>query len=110
MLTKFNNDLKVNVEKTEKQKENWVEPNAVQNIYDEIKSKAMLKKSPKNKDSFENVLNYLIISLYTLQAPRRNIDYTLMKISSEMSDTKFCLSMGLCVCVSSRVEKNPKTR
>lgn len=89
MLTKFNNDLKVNVEKTEKQKENWVEPNAVQNIYDEIKSKALMKKAPKNKDSYENVLNYLILSLYTLQAPRRNIDYTLMKISSDMSDTKF---------------------
>ena len=35
------------------------------------------------------MLNYLIISLYILQAPRRNIDYTLMKISSDMTDTNF---------------------
>ena len=36
-----------------------------------------------------NLLNYMILSLYTIHAPRRNIDYSLMKISNNMSDDKF---------------------
>ena len=36
-----------------------------------------------------NLLNYLVLSLYTLHAPRRNNDYSLMKISNNMSDDKF---------------------
>jgi hypothetical protein len=31
----------------------------------------------------------MVLSLYTLHAPRRNIDYSLMKISNNMSDDKF---------------------
>ena len=35
------------------------------------------------------MLNYLILSLYTLHAPRRNIDYSLMKLSNDMKGDKF---------------------
>ena len=31
----------------------------------------------------------MILSLYTLHAPRRNIDYSLMKLSNDMKDDKF---------------------
>jgi hypothetical protein len=31
----------------------------------------------------------MVLSLYTLHAPRRNIDYSLMKLSNHMSDDKF---------------------
>ena len=31
----------------------------------------------------------MVLSLYTLHAPRRNIDYSLMKLSNYMSDDKF---------------------
>ena len=31
----------------------------------------------------------MVLSLYTLHKPRRNIDYTLMKISNDMSDNNF---------------------
>ena len=31
----------------------------------------------------------MVLSLYTLHAPRRNIDYSLMKISNNMSDDTF---------------------
>jgi hypothetical protein len=30
----------------------------------------------------------MVLSLYTLHAPRRNIDYSLMKISNDMKDDK----------------------
>ena len=36
-----------------------------------------------------NFLNYMVLSLYTLHAPRCNIDYSLMKISNNMKDYKF---------------------
>jgi len=36
-----------------------------------------------------NLLNYMVLSLYNMHAPRRNIDYSLMKISNNMSDDKF---------------------
>ena len=88
LLSKFNNDLKINVDKSEKQTKNWIEESDIQTIYNDVRTKASEKKT-KSKDSFDNMLNYLIISLYILQAPRRNIDYTLMKISSDMTDTNF---------------------
>jgi hypothetical protein len=31
----------------------------------------------------------MVLSLYTLHAPRRNIDYSLMKLSNDMKDDKF---------------------
>ena len=89
LLSKMNNDLKVNVEKTDKQKANWIDQSEINIIFNELKKKATSNKN-KNKEGFDKVLNYLILSLYTLNmAPRRNIDYTLMKVSSDMTDTNF---------------------
>jgi hypothetical protein len=31
----------------------------------------------------------MVLSLYTLHAPRRNLDYSLMKLSNDMKDDKF---------------------
>jgi len=31
----------------------------------------------------------MVLSLYTLHAPRRNLDYRLMKLSNDMKDDKF---------------------
>jgi hypothetical protein len=42
-----------------------------------------------NKKEYAQMLHHLILSLYVLQAPRRNIDYCLMKISSDITDTNF---------------------
>ena len=38
---------------------------------------------------YDTLLDYVLLSLYYLQAPRRNNDYALMKISTDMSDKKF---------------------
>ena len=35
------------------------------------------------------MLHHLVLSLYVLQAPRRNIDYCVMKLSNDMTDTNF---------------------
>ena len=87
ILSKMNSDLKVHVEKTEKQKDNWMGEDEITNIYSKLKK--LVPKKIKSKEDYDAILNFMIMSLYVLQAPRRNIDYTLMKISSEMSDKKY---------------------
>jgi len=87
ILSKMNSDLKVHVEKTEKQKDNWMGEDEITNIYSKLKK--LVPKKIKSKEDYDAILNFMIMSLYVLQAPRRNIDYTLMKISSEMSEKKY---------------------
>ena len=87
ILSKMNSDLKVHVEKTDKQKDNWMGEDEITNIYSKLKK--LVPKKIKSKEDYDAILNFMIMSLYVLQAPRRNIDYTLMKISSEMSEKKY---------------------
>jgi hypothetical protein len=88
ILSKMNNNLKVNTSKSDKQKENWMSDDDVQKIYNDLKEKVSKNKS-KSKASYEDLLNYMILSLYVLTAPRRNIDYSLLRMSSDTHDTKF---------------------
>lgn len=81
-LMALNKELKDNTQKTDKVKENWVEQSAVQekrtdlaSVIDEVKG---LKKV--NEEQYDRLLNAVILSLYTLQPPRRNKDYTEMMI------------------------------
>lgn len=87
LLSKFNNDLKVRTEKTEKQKDNWLSSDNIDEIHNDLKQKVV--KNVRTKEDYNNLLNYLVFSLYTKHAPRRNLDYSLMKISSNMSNDKF---------------------
>ena len=87
ILSKMNNDLKVNVEKSDKQKENWMNQNEVQKVYTDLKEK--VKKRVNSKDTYNDLLNYMVLSLYVLISPRRNIDYSLCRISTDTKDTKF---------------------
>jgi hypothetical protein len=85
ILSKMNNDLKVNTEKSDKQKENWMDNNDILELFMKLKEEA----KTRGKDKYDNVLRYLILALYVIQSPRRNIDYTLMKISNDMSDNQY---------------------
>ena len=87
ILSNFNNQLKVRTDKSESQKENWLSNDSIDKISNELKSKVV--KKVRNKEDYMNLLNYMVLSLYTLHAPRRNIDFSLMKISNNMSDDKF---------------------
>jgi len=88
-LMALNKELKDNTLKTDKVKENWVEQSAVQekrtdlaSVIDEVKG---LKKV--TEDQYNRLLNAVILSLYTLQPPRRNKDYTEMMISRGIPET-----------------------
>ena len=85
LLMKMNNDLKTNTTKSETQKKNWIDTPEILQIFNDLKSKTKIK----NNDLKSNIFHYLVLAIYFLQPPRRNIDYTLMKISSDTSDKNF---------------------
>ena len=85
LLTTMNNGLKVRTEKTETQEDNWMSQSEIE---DKLKSLEVNKKIT-NKKEYAQMLHHLVLSLYVLQAPRRNIDYCLMKLSNDMTDTNF---------------------
>lgn len=87
ILTKMNGDLKVRTDKSETQEANWMSKNEIDMVRENLALKIV--KKAKNKDDYNKILDYLILSLYTMHAPRRNIDYTLMKISNDISDKSF---------------------
>ena len=87
ILSNFNNQLKVRTDKSDSQKENWLSNESINKISDDLKSKVV--KKVRNKEDYNILLNYMVLSLYTMHAPRRNIDYSLMKLSNNMSDDKF---------------------
>jgi len=87
ILSNFNNQLKVRTDKTDKQMENWMTNDNINEISKDLKLKVV--KKVRNKEDYNNLLNYLVLSLYTLHPPRRNVDYSLMKISNNMNDDKY---------------------
>jgi hypothetical protein len=81
-LNDLNKELKNNTEKSPKVKENWVEQNdieAVQKKLEEIIPEIKDKKKI-TEDEYNKLLQLVVVSLYTLQNPRRNKDYTDMFI------------------------------
>ena len=66
---------------------NWLSNDYIDKISNDLKSKVV--KKVRNKEEYNNLLNYVVLLLYTLHPPRRNIDYSLMKISNNMNDDKF---------------------
>ena len=87
ILSNFNNQLKIRTDKSDNQEKNWLSNDNINKISDGLKSKVV--KKVRNKEDYNILLNYMVLSLYTMHAPRRNIDYSLMKISNNMSDDKF---------------------
>lgn len=82
---KYNDDEK-DQKKTETQKANWISQEELKKIYDELQkdTKNLLKKESLNPSEFQRLQNYVILSLYTLQPPRRLMDYTEMRLHGEI--------------------------
>ncbi len=77
--TKTINDKPKN-EKSETQKKNWMSWDDIITVYDDLLKKLKLSKGD---DRFENLLNFVVLSLYVLIPPRRNQDYLKMKITNK---------------------------
>lgn len=81
-LDALNKEQKVHTDKTPTQQENWMEQEDIKSIYDKLKAiiPTIEKKRKITEDQYTQMLQALILSLYTAQAPRRNKDYTDMVI------------------------------
>ena len=82
---KARSDKKDGVDKsimTPTQKENWLSWEDVENKWKELKAEVDKFKGDKSisRKNFETLVDYLVLSLYFLQAPRRNADYLSMYV------------------------------
>ena len=65
-------------QKSDSQEKNWLSWEEVKQKHDELASKA--------NDSYENMLRYMVLSLYTDLQPRRNLDYQIMNVVKSHND------------------------
>jgi len=81
LMMNMNKDLKDQTNKTDTEKENWLSQEEINDIYDGIKNNVLKIKGNKiTIDDYNILLNYVLLSLYLLNPPRRNKDYQNMKI------------------------------
>lgn len=87
-MMELNKDLKVNNTKSETQKENWISQDEVLRIYNEYKEKyePLLKLKKVNAKQWDDILDFVVLSLYILNDCRRNKDYQLMKVVKSNKD------------------------
>ena len=74
-------------EKSESQKKNWVEWPDVEKKHEELKNKVekFVEKKNLNHQEYNTLLDYMILSLYVLQPPRRNADFNMI-VSKNIKD------------------------
>lgn len=71
-------------EMTEKQKENWIDWKDVLNLHAQMNKEVspLFVKEKLNNTDFNKIQDYIILSLYVLQDPRRSLDYSCMRIKN----------------------------
>jgi hypothetical protein len=89
ILISKNKELETNNTKSEKQKENWISQAEVLEKQKEVEGEAIdtINKSTTNvfrQREWNTILEWVILSLYTLIPPRRSIDYTLMNVVNDV--------------------------
>ena len=80
ILLEYNAKLKDNTGKSEKQTENWISQDDVLNKQKELMQVIPTLKSKITPEQYYKLIDLLILSLYTLQPPRRNLDYLKMNV------------------------------
>lgn len=80
LLIEYNDKLKTNNTKSEKQNEEWISQDEVKQKYSELEEevKPLFKKKNITAEEYNKLLSYVVLSLYVLQPPRRNLDYLKM--------------------------------
>jgi hypothetical protein len=88
LLKEMNNEGRENPEKSEKQKENWMSQDEVMEVYKKLEEETaplFLKKKLADSE-YSKVLDFVLLSLYVLQQPRRNADYQKMMVVKKWDD------------------------
>jgi len=91
LLNDYNTSLKDSTSLTETEKDSWITQESLENI---LKGKMEILMSLKGKSKlsvpdYNNLLELVVLGLYTLTKPRRNKDYQLMKIKNDIDDKAF---------------------
>lgn len=78
-------------EKTEEQKENWIEPNEIQSVFETLKKEAdyLFKKKDLTMNDLQKIQNFIIVSLFHLIPPRRAKDYCDFKIRGNIDKENY---------------------
>jgi len=72
---------------SDNQKEEWLSREELMSIYDKLKSEMIfIKRKVWSSEEFDKFRNFLILSFYLLQEPRRNKDYFFMKVGKKADD------------------------
>lgn len=72
-------------EKTEKQKENWIEWKDVEEKFNQLKNNLKISKKI-TEEQYNNLLDVVVLALYVLIPPRRNADFLLMEITNNNTE------------------------
>jgi hypothetical protein len=86
-LEAINKDLKTSNEKTPKETDNWLSQDEIKSKFDELKTIfTELNESKSKKISeaqYNKLLDLVVLGLYVLQRPRRNMDYQDMLVTTQ---------------------------
>lgn len=76
-------------EKSEKQENNWVSQDKIKEVYQKMEKEIkplMAKHESRTRADLMKIQDFVILSLYVLQDPRRNEDYLQMKHNGEINE------------------------
>jgi hypothetical protein len=81
-IKEYNKEINTQ-EKTEEQKDNWLEQDQIESVYNTLKKEAdyLYKKGNLTVHELQKIQNFVIIALFHLIPPRRAKDYCDFKIS-----------------------------
>ena len=76
-------------EMSKEQNDNWIDWTEVTAKYHELKDKSQLisKKKELSPAEYNTLLSFIILSLYVSIPPRRNMDWTMMKLKKKVIDS-----------------------
>ena len=79
---------KTSNQKTDKQKANWISKEEINDIWDALQSVVInfTNKKQISEKQYNILLQFVVLSLYTLTNPRRNADYMNMVVIKKVTD------------------------
>ena len=88
-LEELNKDLKTSNDKTDKEKQNWISQDDIKAKLENMKSVLTELTTKKiSEDQYNKLLNLVVLGLYVLQRPRRNMDYQDMSVTLQKNKKK----------------------
>ena len=103
---KYEHEIK-NQTKSESQKQNWLTQDEIRERYLQLEreAKPLLNKKSLDMHDLQQIQNFIIISLYHLNEPRRLVDYTKMKIKNIDKEKDNYIDKGFFVFNSYKTAK-----